>query len=93
MNISIMSFNLSFSTASMTQSFVEIPKIWIIYCLWPYTFIQIGPNLTLYQIFSAEKPKTTLHCPMKAKVCSELTNESLFAKINFVVFSFSAEKI
>ena len=36
MNISIMSFNLLFSTASMTQSFVEIPKIWIIYCLRPY---------------------------------------------------------
>ena len=57
------------------------------------TFIQIGPNLPLYQIFSAEKPKTTLHCPIKAKVCSELTNEPLFTKINFVVFSFSAEKI
>ena len=31
-----MSFNLLKSMTCMAKSFVEIPKIWLINCLWPY---------------------------------------------------------
>ena len=31
-----MSFNLLKSMTCMAKSFVEIPKIWLIDCLWPY---------------------------------------------------------